>query len=137
MSRRFLTLLAIAAVYVAVMLAITHSGTLGTSGTMGPQIAGAADNVERTPTSVPTRHHRSTATPTATAMATATRVAPTVPPPPPPTPTPLGGAGPLVVPPVTGSGPSDGGAPWAVWLAIGIAGVAATTAGVYLRRAAR
>jgi len=79
--------------------------------------------------------HRSTPTPTP-APPTATPVPPTVPPPPPPpTATPSGGVGPEIVAPATGSGPSDGGAPWAVWLAI--AGTAAAARGLYLRRATR
>jgi hypothetical protein len=78
-------------------------------------------------------HHRSKPTPTP-APPTATPVPPTVPPPPPPpTATPSGGVGPEIVAPATGSGPSDSGAPWAVWLAIAVAGPAAAAGGFYLR----
>jgi hypothetical protein len=80
-------------------------------------------------------HHRSTPTPTL-APPTATPVPPTVPPPPPPpTATPSGGVGPQIVGPATGSGPTDSGTPWAVWLAF--AGAAAAAGGLYLRRATR
>ena len=83
-------------------------------------------------------HKRATRTPTP-APPTATPVPPTVPPPPPPPPpptaTPFGGVGPEIVAPTTGSGPTDSGTPWAVWLAAGIAGAAA--GGLYLRRATR
>ena len=80
-------------------------------------------------------HKRATRTPTP-APPTATPVPPTVPPPPPPpTATPSGGVGPEIVAPTTGSGPTDSGTPWAVWLAAGIAGAAA--GGLYLRRATR
>jgi len=92
-------------------------------------------------TDIKKQQRRSTPTPTDEPTATATSVPPTVPPtvppPPPPTPTPFGGAGPLVVPPVTGSGPTTGSAPWAIWLAAGIAGAAAATGGLYLRRKTR
>ena len=81
-------------------------------------------------------HKRATSTPTPKPP-TATPVPPTVPPPPPPPPpptaTPFGGVGPEIVAPTTGSGPSDGGAPWAVWLAI--AGTAAAAGGFYFRYA--
>ena len=78
-------------------------------------------------------HHRSTPTPTP-APPTATPVPPTVPPPPPPpTATPSGGVGPQIVGPATGSGPTDSGTPWAVWLAIAVAGTAAAAGGLYLR----
>jgi hypothetical protein len=92
-------------------------------------------------TDIKKQQRRSTPTPTDEPTATATSVpptaAPTVPPPPPPTATPFGGAGPLVVPPVTGSGPTTGSAPWAIWLAAGIVGAATATGGLYLRRKTR
>jgi hypothetical protein len=83
----------------------------------------------------PERHRRPTSTPTPEPTATPTMGVPTVPPPPPPTATPSGGVGPEIVAPATGSGASDGGAPWAVWLAV--AGTAAAAGGLYLRRATR
>jgi len=77
-------------------------------------------------------HKRPTRTPTP--PPTATPVPPTVPPPPPPpTATPFGGVGPEIVAPATGSGPTDSGTPWAVWLAIAVAGTAAAAGGFYLR----
>ena len=88
-------------------------------------------------TDIKKQQRRSTPTPTDEPTATATPIPPTVPPPPPVTPTPFGGAGPLVVPPVTGSGPTAGSAPWAIWLTAGIAGAAAATGGLYLRRKTR
>jgi len=76
-------------------------------------------------------HKRATLTPTPEPP-TATPVPPTVPPPPPPpTATPSGGVGPQIVGPATGSGPTDSGAPWAIWLAV--AGTAAAAGGFYLR----
>jgi len=78
--------------------------------------------------------HRSTPEPSPTS--TATPKPPTVtppPPPPPPTATPFGGAGPAVIAPATGSGPTGSGAPWAVWLAIAVAGAALAVGGFYLR----
>ncbi len=84
-------------------------------------------------------HRRRTSTPTATA--TPTQAPPTEAPPPatvpPPTATPSGGAGPVVVPPVTGSGPSDGDLPW-VATGLLLAGSVAAAAGLLrLRRSAR
>jgi len=79
-------------------------------------------------------HHRSTPEPSPTS--TATPEPPTVtppPPPPPPTATPFGGVGPQIVGPATGSGPTDSGTPWAVWLAVAVAGTAAAAGGLYLR----
>jgi len=87
-------------------------------------------------TDIKRERHRSTPEPSPTS--TATPEPPTVtppPPPPPPTATPSGGVGPQIVGPATGSGPTDSGTPWAVWLAAGIAGAAA--GGLYLRRATR
>jgi hypothetical protein len=92
-------------------------------------------------TDIKQQRHR--ATPTLTPEATATPEEPTVPPPPstvpppPAAPTPFGGAGPAIVAPATGSGPSAGGAPWATWLAAGVVGAAAATGGLYLRRRTR
>jgi len=80
--------------------------------------------------------HRSTPEPSPTS--TATPEPPTVTPPPPPaTPTPSGGAGPAIVAPTTGSGPTGSGDSWPLWLAAGIAGAAAAAGGLYLRRATR
>ena len=81
----------------------------------------------------PERHRRPTETPIPTPTSTPTVVVPTVPPPPPATPTPFGGAGPAVIAPATGSGPTGSGAPWAVWLAAGLAGAALAAGGFYLR----
>ncbi len=92
-------------------------------------------------TDIKRQRHRSSPTPTE--EATATPGEPTVPPPPtvpplpPATPTPFGGAGPAIVAPATGSGPSAGGAPWATWLAAGVVGAAAATGGLYLHRRTR
>jgi hypothetical protein len=116
--------------------------SIGRCDNLGATISAAGAGAPTIPcigaTDIKRQHKRPTPTPTP-APPTSTPRPPTAtpPPPPPPTPTPFGGAGPLVVPPVTGSGPSDGNSPWALWLAIGIAGAAAATAGVYLRRAAR
>jgi hypothetical protein len=78
-------------------------------------------------------HHRPKPTPTP-APPTATPVPPTVPPPPPPpTATPSGGVGPQIVGPATGSGPTDSGTPWAILLAVAVAGTAAAAGGLYLR----
>jgi len=90
-------------------------------------------------TDIKRQHRRPTATPTEEPTATVTRVPPTVPPtvpPPPATPTPFGGAGPAIVAPATGSGPTAGDAPWAVWLAAGAVGAAAA-GGFYYRYAKR
>ena len=107
--------------------------TIVTSGRVSMPCVGATD--------IKKQQRRSTPTPTDEPTATATRVPPTVPPtvppPPPATPTPFGGAGPAIVAPATGSGPTAGGAPWAVWLAAGAVGVAAATSGFYLRRKTR
>jgi hypothetical protein len=82
----------------------------------------------------PERHRRPTSTPIPAPTSTPTVVVPTVPPPPPPaTPTPSGGAGPAIVAPTTGSGPTDSDAPWALWLAAGLAGAALAAGGFYLR----
>jgi len=83
--------------------------------------------------------HRSTPEPSPTSTATPKppTVTPPPPPPPPPTATPFGGVGPQIVGPATGSGPTDSGTPWAVWLAIAVAGTAAAAGGLYLRRATR
>jgi uncharacterized repeat protein (TIGR01451 family) len=92
----------------------------------------------RTPTITPTpeeeTHKRETKTPTPAPTETATPVPPTVPPPPPPTATPLGGVGPEIIAPTTGSGSPVGGFTWAIWLAAGIAGAAAA-GGFYFRYA--
>ena len=77
--------------------------------------------------------HRSTPEPSPTS--TATPKPPTVTPPPPPTATPSGGAGPVIVAPTTGSGSTDSGAPWALWLAAGVAGAALAAGGFYIRYA--
>jgi len=145
MSRWLLTLLALSAVTVAVVLAIARPGALSRPGTFAQPVAAVADTQPSTtptatitPTPEETTHKRSTRTPTPTATATATQVPPTQPPPPPPPPptaTPFGGVGPQIVGPATGSGPTDSGMPWAVWLAI--AGTAAAAGGLYLRRATR
>jgi hypothetical protein len=81
----------------------------------------------------PERHRRPTSTPTP--EPTATPKPPTVTPPPPPTATPSGGAGPVIVAPTTGSGPTDSDAPWALWLAAGVAGAALAAGGFYIRYA--
>ena len=80
-------------------------------------------------------HKRKTSTPTPKPP-TATPVPPTVPPPPPPPPTatPVGGVGPEITAPATGSGSPAGGFTWAIWLAAGSAGVAAA-GGFYFRYA--
>jgi len=77
-------------------------------------------------------HHRPKPTPTP-APPTATPVPPTVPPP--PTATPSGGAGPAIVAPTTGSGPTGSDAPWTLWLAAGLAGAALAAGGFYIRYA--
>jgi hypothetical protein len=84
----------------------------------------------------PETNKRPTKTPTPAPTATPTMEEPTVPPPPPPPPptaTPFGGVGPEIVAPATGGGPSGGGAPWALWLAAGVAGAALAGGGLYLR----
>ena len=85
-------------------------------------------------TDIKRERHRSTPEPSPTS--TATPEPPTAtppPPPPPPTATPFGGVGPQIGGPATGSGPTDSGTPWAVWLAIAVAGTAAAAGGLYLR----
>jgi hypothetical protein len=82
----------------------------------------------------PERHRRPTDTPIPTPTSTPTPEVPTVPPPPPPTATPFGGAGPAIVAPTTGSGPTGSGAPWALWLAAGLAGVALAAGGFHIRQ---
>ncbi len=88
-----------------------------------------------TDTKKPETNKRPTKTPTPEPTATPTVEVPTVPPPPPPpTATPYGGVGPEVIAPATGSGPTTGsGAPWALWLAAGVAGAALAGGGLYLR----
>jgi hypothetical protein len=81
----------------------------------------------------PVRHR--SPTPTLKPPATPTTEVPTVPPPPPATPTPSGGAGPVIVAPITGSGPTGSDAPWALWLAAGVAGAALAAGGFYIRYA--
>ena len=83
----------------------------------------------------PERHRRPTSTPTPEPAATPTTEVPTVPPPPLAMPTPSGGAGPVIVAPTTGSGPTDSDAPWALWLAVGVAGAALAAGGFYIRYA--
>ena len=80
----------------------------------------------------PERHRRPTSTPTPEPTATPTTEVPTVPPPL-ATPTPSGGAGPAIVAPTTGSGPTGSGDSWPLWLAAGLAGAALAAGGFYLR----
>jgi hypothetical protein len=90
-----------------------------------------------TDTPLPTTRHRKTATPTEEPTATETVAPPatsTPIPPPPPTATPLGGVGPQLVPPETGSG-SGGGFPWVLALLAGASGTAALAGGLSLRLA--
>jgi hypothetical protein len=107
-----------------------------------PVVAGAdvnADSVIEGPcqgaTDIKREHHRPKPTPTPAPTATPTAEVPTVPPPPPATPTPSGGAGPAIVAPTTGSGPTDSDAPWTLWLAAGLAGAALAAGGFYIRYA--
>ena len=108
-------------------------GDARTLDTLPMPCEGATDHKELPPTSTPHKR-KPIATPTTTEVPTATPVAPTVPPPPPATATPSGGVGPEIVAPTTGSGPTDSGFTWAIWLAAGIAGAAAG-GGFYFRYA--
>jgi hypothetical protein len=78
-------------------------------------------------------HHRPKPEPSPTS--TDTPKPPTATPPPPPTATPSGGVGPEIVAPTTGSGPTGSDAPWALWLAAGLAGAALAAGGFYIRYA--
>jgi len=77
--------------------------------------------------------HRSTPEPSPTSTATPEPPTVTPPPPPPAMPTPSGGAGPAIVAPTTGSGPTGSGDSWPLWLAAGLAGAALAAGGFYLR----
>ena len=109
---------------------------VGSDANAGFPIAGVCQGA--TDTKKPETHKRPSKTPTPEPTATPTTEAPTVPPPPPPPPptaTPYGGVGPEIVAPTTGSGPTGGGAPWALWLAAGLAGAALAAGGFRLRSA--
>jgi hypothetical protein len=115
-------------------VAIARCGGLqaspGITGAAFPMICNGATDIKESGET----HKRKTKTPTPAPTETATPVPPTVPPPPPATATPLGGVGPEIVAPATGSGSPVGGFTWAIWLAAGIAGAAAA-AGFYFRYA--
>ena len=81
------------------------------------------------------KRRRPTHTPTTEPTTPPKTEVPTVPPPPPATPTPSGGAGPVIVAPTTGSGPTDSNAPWALWLAAGVAGAALAAGAFHIRYA--